>query len=385
MSLGNNIKKYRRELGITQEELAGILCVTSQAVSKWESGAGLPDITQVIPLAQALNVTTDALFGFNPDSYDQKLAKDVEREANTLRDTGEPAQGALSAVEYLDRKCEENIFNYGIMRSYVQAVAHMSRFVNPNNSYSAGLFKDDDKEWNRIVRTAENRAMQVIRYSGDKKLSDECHYALAWLCWHTAQWEKGRQHIEALPSISSNMLQETILSYYIDISTDEGKEKWRTQIRDNYQNFIRVINKQIVYASESMMWVCPISEVEENCFWGISIMDKFMENDRMKAHCQGFYRDTYKFLVGAYLRNGEPEKAAEIWMKMNARIDEYVDFCKEVNAKDPEEIVRIYGVKAADNMKHYTREWIDGKLEFMMGQLKSFCKEDVFEEFEQMI
>ena len=41
MSLGNNIKKYRHELGITQEELAGILCVTGQAVSKWESGVSL--------------------------------------------------------------------------------------------------------------------------------------------------------------------------------------------------------------------------------------------------------------------------------------------------------------------------------------------------------
>ena len=44
MSLGNNIKKYRRALGITQEELAGILCITSQAVSRWESEAGMPDI-----------------------------------------------------------------------------------------------------------------------------------------------------------------------------------------------------------------------------------------------------------------------------------------------------------------------------------------------------
>lgn len=38
MSLGNNIKKYRRDLGMTQEELAGILCITSQAVSSVENG-----------------------------------------------------------------------------------------------------------------------------------------------------------------------------------------------------------------------------------------------------------------------------------------------------------------------------------------------------------
>ena len=179
MSLGNNIKKYRRELGITQEELAGILCITSQAVSKWESGTGLPDITQVVPLAQALNVSTDALFGLNPDVYDVKLAKEVKEKANTLRDSGEPDQAALNAVEYLDRQCDENIFNYGILTAYVNAVAHMSRFVNPNNAYYSGLLKDDSSQWNKIVRTAENRAMQVIRYSEDKVLIDECHYALA--------------------------------------------------------------------------------------------------------------------------------------------------------------------------------------------------------------
>ena len=114
MSLGNNIKKYRKELGITQEELANTLCVTSQAVSKWESGAGLPDITQVIPLAQALNVSTDALFGFNAESFDIKLAEEVKTRADELRDSGEQSQGALSAVEYLDKQCDSNMFNYGI-------------------------------------------------------------------------------------------------------------------------------------------------------------------------------------------------------------------------------------------------------------------------------
>ena len=385
MSLGNNIKKYRRDLGITQEELAGILCVTGQAVSKWESGAGLPDIMQIVPLAQALNVSTDALFGFNQDSYDHKFAEDVKQKANQLRDTGEQSQGAMDAVGYLDQQCEENIFNYGIMTAYVQAVAHMSRFVNPNNSYFSGLLEEDSKQWKQIVRAAENRAMQVVRYSGDKRLADECHYALAWLCWHTSEWEKGRQHIEALPSIGSNMLQETLLPYYIDISTDEGKENWQAQIRDNYQNFIRAINKQIVYSAESMMWISPLNVVEENCKWGISIMDRFMENEKMRAYCQGFYRDTYKFLIGAYLRNNEPVKAAENWKILLSKINEYLSFCQEVNEKDPEEINRIFGKKAADNMSSYTREWIDGKIEFMLGQLKSFSNDEVFAEFKALI
>ena len=46
MALGNNIKKYRRDLGLTQEELAGILNVTGQAVSKWESG--IDDVVQTV-------------------------------------------------------------------------------------------------------------------------------------------------------------------------------------------------------------------------------------------------------------------------------------------------------------------------------------------------
>lgn len=385
MSLGNNIKKYRHELGITQEELAGILCITGQAVSKWESGAGLPDVTQIVPLAQALNVSTDALFGFHAENFDRKLSEEVNQKANALRDSGEQSQGALRAVEYLEQQCEENIFNYGIMTRYIQAVAHMSRYVNPNNTYYSGLLQENEKEWKQLIKRTENRAMQVIRYSGDKKLTDECHYALAWLYWHTGEGEKGRQHIEALPSIGNNMLQETLLPYYINTATEEGKVSWRAQIRDNYQNYIRAINKQIVYTAESMMWVSPVEEAEEYCRWGINIMDTFMENEKMKAHCQGYYRDTYKFLIATYLRNNMPQKAAEEWKKLLAKIDEYVLLCREVNKRPLEEVVCIYGKKAARNMGVYTREWIDAKLQFILGQLKSWSSEAVFSEFEKQI
>ena len=385
MSLGNNIKKYRRDLGLTQEELAGILCVTGQAVSKWESGVGMPDVTQIVPLAQALNVSTDALFGLPKETYDKKYAEEVNRKANELRDSGEQSEGALNAVEYLDQKCEENVFNYGIMMRFVQAVAHMSRFVNPQNSYYSELLKDDEKKWKKLVRLAENRAVQVIRYSGDKELADCCHYAMAWLCWHTREWEKGRQHIDALPSIRSNMLQETLLMYYIPIDTEEGKMLWKAQIRDNYQNYIRALNKQIVYTAEATSWVAPLSEVEDYCRYGLAIMDQFMENDQMKALCQGYYRDTMKYLVAAYLKYDELEKAAAEWKKLREKVDAYVEFCSREREREPQELLRIYGEKAAGNMRRYTRESIDAKLEFMLGQLKSRSGKEVFEKFEKLI
>ena len=90
-------------------------------------------------------------------------------------------------------------------------------------------------------------------------------------------------------------------------------------------------------------------------------------------------------MVAAYLRNDKPAKAAENWKKLTAKIDDYVAFCQEINKKEPAEINRIYGNKAADNMKSYTREWIDGKLQFMLGQLKSLSAEEVFDEFEKLI
>ena len=64
MSIGQNIKKYRKEKGYTQRELADLIGVSVQAVSKWETDTGAPDISQVVPLASALDISTDALFDY---------------------------------------------------------------------------------------------------------------------------------------------------------------------------------------------------------------------------------------------------------------------------------------------------------------------------------
>lgn len=54
---GTTIKQLREQRGMTQAELADRIGVGSKAVSKWETGKGLPDSTLLQPLAQALGVS----------------------------------------------------------------------------------------------------------------------------------------------------------------------------------------------------------------------------------------------------------------------------------------------------------------------------------------
>ena len=60
--LGEQIAKYRKAAGLTQEELGRAVGVSTQAVSRWECG-GAPDVTLLPAIADRLHVTVDALFG----------------------------------------------------------------------------------------------------------------------------------------------------------------------------------------------------------------------------------------------------------------------------------------------------------------------------------
>ena len=58
---GITIKQLRETKALTQAQLAHILGITAKAVSKWETGKGLPDITLIRPLAKALGVSVSEL------------------------------------------------------------------------------------------------------------------------------------------------------------------------------------------------------------------------------------------------------------------------------------------------------------------------------------
>lgn len=61
MSFSENLKKLRSEKNLSQEQLAELLGVSRQAVSKWEQDGGYPETEKLIQLADKLDVSLDAL------------------------------------------------------------------------------------------------------------------------------------------------------------------------------------------------------------------------------------------------------------------------------------------------------------------------------------
>lgn len=86
MTLGNKILKLRKEKGLSQDALAELLCVSRQAISKWELGEAMPDLSNAIQLSKFFHVSLDFLMN---DEYtsdaDIPAVKETEQTEKSRR------------------------------------------------------------------------------------------------------------------------------------------------------------------------------------------------------------------------------------------------------------------------------------------------------------
>ena len=114
MSMGEIIAKLRKDTGLTQEQLAVMVGVSAQTVSKWETGTTMPDIMLLPVIADIFDVDIDFLFGRNRKSKIKKIYKHNAHEElynsffeimenlwqNAETDT-DVAENAQESIEYL--------------------------------------------------------------------------------------------------------------------------------------------------------------------------------------------------------------------------------------------------------------------------------------------
>src|SRR5690625_1798207 len=91
-----NIKFFREQNGLTQEELAQKVHVSRPTIAKWENNSGTPDIEYLIKLCDIFHITLDQLVGRH--SYKEELLRDFKRIYHLDADTYD--KNIVEIIEY---------------------------------------------------------------------------------------------------------------------------------------------------------------------------------------------------------------------------------------------------------------------------------------------
>lgn len=140
MELTNKLRALRAAKGITQEQLAKEMGVTAQAVSKWERGAAMPDVTLLPELSVYFGVTLDELFGMTED-------KEYERIQNMIWDERILTPDKLAQTErWIDERIAAGYRPADCLRLRADMYNHQARAYNDLAAEAAMKALETDPE-----------------------------------------------------------------------------------------------------------------------------------------------------------------------------------------------------------------------------------------------
>lgn len=248
MTIGENIRMMRRRCGLTQEALAAKLSVTPQAVSKWENGGGLPDLMQIMPLAQIFGITTDSLLGVVPTVYGKAHTEAaLAHEQLLMAADMSPAEKHLALYHYFRAESEKEPANYTLMRKCINHAAEISRYVDLE-----GFMSDSPEECDEIFTDCERKNACIARFCEDKSNVEQSDFAMAWIYIHTKQFDNAKKMIDRLPSLESNNLREGIETKRIRFQY--GFDRAREAIAGNIRKLLHATAKEFFYGFEEYAW-----------------------------------------------------------------------------------------------------------------------------------
>lgn len=113
LTIGSKLSRERQNKNMTQEELAGRIGVTPQAISKWERDQSIPDVALLAELCQVLEISADYLLGIEARTVTENGDSKSQSEIwNNLRNCLEPLElifGGGLVQSFLDNSYQEKI------------------------------------------------------------------------------------------------------------------------------------------------------------------------------------------------------------------------------------------------------------------------------------
>lgn len=250
MNIGNKIKELRRKRGITQEQLAGSIGISFQAVSKWENNIALPDITLAPILAGYFGISMDELFEFNLKEIESAVDS-IADEAYKFRES-DPQRGREILEEGLKKYPDNEILLNNLL--YV-----LNYTKNPDETIKI--------------------ASSLIEKTNQADIKYDALRFLAYAYKAKGDLKSAEAAINQIPEIYFTKLTE--MAYLL-----EGKPKFEAADRQkwgSFENLIQMMEKLAEYYESEGMKKEAIDE-RERALKLISVM----ENNAFDAYIDFF-------------------------------------------------------------------------------------------------
>lgn len=239
-TIGDIIKKLRKERGLTQESLAEQLNISSAAVSKWENNIGMPDISNVVPLANLFGVSADVLFGINNGNKIEEAEKALD-EIFKMQENVKPEDEAETGLKIIEMYRDAIRRFPGNSTILCNAFCFSEMLTECNREEIIDLIGKDGVD--SLIRQRISWAELVIKYSNDINDILCAKRSLTDLYAQQSRWNLASEITESFPNNISNTRDIRMA----DLMWKSGdKEKQQTLHCTNIKHLLEALGHQII-------------------------------------------------------------------------------------------------------------------------------------------
>ncbi|MCL2773644.1 MAG: helix-turn-helix transcriptional regulator [Oscillospiraceae bacterium] len=318
IKIGAKIKALRKRDDITQERLAEVLGVTSQAVSKWESENGYPDIEYITPIANLFNVTIDYLFDHDTAEKRRKVQDYLTQYGKRQLDKPRPddEQIALMRQALAEFPAEESLLLKLAEALYWKWIS-CGQWNKTQNGYEIPdvVMNKSPGYWEESMKIME----ELLTSSTDDNIRGQCRYWLASIYGAVGEKEKLLAVAEKCGSIHS--CKEEILSQ--SSWGEDGiryKQEYLSALFTPLQNTLRLLAKRAG------------ADAENKAFTILFNLHELIFRDDCGIHSH-WLTFLYECYAHSLIDNNKPDEAVKAFKQAFVHAKKFAEFAGGTSEK----------------------------------------------------
>jgi len=303
-TMGQIIKRLRKERNLTQEELAEQLNISAPAISKWETDTTSPDISQIVPLSRVFGVSTDVLFG-TAGLNDKEEVRKILREAQSLLACPLDSAGLLRKYAALSEGLKEYPNNPLLLLACLEtglALAYPENTVY-DASHAEAIYHECIRMANLVISCSPNTS-DILR----------AHMILVLLHAAYGNFREALVHAQHFPTRPDFNIH-VMYAYYAHHKRDYETEAGSCQF--GVMHYLESLLNILTRLGQAYTLLGNYGDAAETLETALSLIDCIFAKDEIKPPIHHREKgDLYMLLADIFLKSGDREKALSYLTKM---------------------------------------------------------------------